>query len=114
MVHNLVGMFGGKDMAKMMKQMGVDMDELDADKVEIHMGDEKIVFTSPSVSKIDAQGKEMFQLEGKYSREEKDSQPEVKEEDIELVREKTDASEQEAREVLMEAEDPADAIMELR
>jgi nascent polypeptide-associated complex subunit alpha len=107
-------MFGGKDMAQMMKQMGVDMDELDADKVEIHIGDQKLVFSNPSVSKIDAKGNEIFQLQGNYSKEAKDSEPEVAEEDIELVVEKTGASEEESREALKDAEEPADAIMELQ
>ncbi|MFB6242327.1 MAG: nascent polypeptide-associated complex protein [Candidatus Nanosalina sp.] len=107
-------MFGGKDMAKMMKQMGVDMEELDADRVEVHIGDEKLVFNAPEISKIDAQGNEIFQLQGSYSREEKSSEPEVEEEDIDLVVEKTGASREDAREALKDSEEVADAIMKLQ
>jgi len=107
-------MFGGKDMAKMMKQMGVDMDEINADKVEVHMGDEKLVFKNPSLSKIDAQGNEIFQLQGNYSKEEKNGEEEVPDEDIDLVVEKTGANRDEAEEALKDAEEVADAIMELQ
>jgi len=107
-------MFGGKDMAKMMKQMGVDMDELDAEKVEVDLGDKKLVFKNPSISKIDAQGNEIFQLQGKYSEEEKSSEPEIEEEDIDLVVEKTGASREEAEEALKDVDEVADAIMSLQ
>lgn len=107
-------MFGGKDMAKMMKQMGVDMDEINADKVEVHMGDEKLVFKNPSLSKIDAQGNEIFQLQGNYSKEEKNGEEEVPDEDIDLVVEKTGVSRDEAEEALKDVDEVADAIMELQ
>ncbi len=101
-------------MSKMMKQMGVDMDELDADKVEVHMGDQKLVFSNPSISRIDAQGNEIFQLQGNYSKEENAGEPEVDEEDIELVMEKTGASKEKAKQTLKENDEVADAIMELQ
>ncbi|WP_414837747.1 nascent polypeptide-associated complex protein [Candidatus Nanosalina sp. VS9-1] len=103
-------MFGGNDMAKMMKQMGVDMDELDAEKVEVHLGGKKLVFKNPELSKIDAQGNEIFQLRGSYSTEEKSS---VEEEDIDLVVEKTGASREEAEQALEENDDVAGAVMSL-
>lgn len=103
-------MFGGQDMNKMMKQMGIDMDELDADKVEVTIGDKKLVFENPQVSKIDAQGQEMFQLQGDYHEESAG----VDEEDIELVVEKTGASEKEAKKALEEADDVAGAVMDLQ
>jgi nascent polypeptide-associated complex subunit alpha len=103
-------MFGG-NMQQMMKQMGVDMDEINADKVEIHIGDKKMVFDNPDVKKMDAQGQEMFHLMGNYSHEELDKGPE--EEDIELVMEKTEASREEAIEALENSDDVAEAVMEL-
>lgn len=102
-------MFGGKDMSKMMKQMGVDMEELDADKVEVKIGDKKLVFNNPSISKIDAQGQEIFQLQGNYSEVE-----EISSDDVELVVDKTGCSEEEAREALKSSEDVAEAVMELQ
>ncbi len=102
-------MFGGQDMSKMMKQMGMDMDEIDADKVTVEIGDKKLVFENPSLSKIEAQGQEIFQLQGDYSEEDS-----VSEEDVELVMQKTDASEEEAKEALQESDDVADAVMQLQ
>jgi len=59
-------MFGG-NMDQMMKQMGMDMEEINAEKVEVHLSNgKKLVFSSPDLSKIEAQGKEIFQLQGNY------------------------------------------------
>ncbi|MFB6208898.1 MAG: nascent polypeptide-associated complex protein [Candidatus Nanohaloarchaea archaeon] len=104
-------MFGG-NMQQMMKQMGMDMEEIDADSVEVHIGDKKLVFSSPQLSKIEAQGQEIFQLQGDYTEEEKDSGPD--QEDIELVVDKTGCSEDEAKEALRNNDDVAGAVMELQ
>jgi nascent polypeptide-associated complex subunit alpha len=104
-------MFGG-NMQQMMKQMGMDMDEIDADKVEIHVGDKKMVFENPQISKIDAQGQELFNLQGNYTEEEIEQGPDP--EDIELVQEKTECSEDEAKQALQGADDVAEAVMELQ
>ena len=105
-------MFGGQDMSKMMKQMGIDMEELDADKVEVKIGDKKLVFENPQISKIDAKGQEMFQLQGDYS--EKDANKGPDPDDIELVMEKTGCAEGEAVEALESNEDVAGAVMDLQ
>lgn len=102
-------MFGGQDMSKMMKQMGMDMDEIDADKVTVEVGDKKLVFRNPSLSKIEAQGQEIFQLQGDYEEEQS-----VNEDDVELVMEKTGASRDEAIEALEENDDVAGAAMSLQ
>lgn len=104
-------MFGG-NMQQMMKQMGMDMEELDADKVEVHIGDRKLVFDNPNISKIDAQDQELFNLQGNYTEESLDTGPD--QEDIELVKEKTGCSDEEAREALEEADDVAGAVMQLQ
>lgn len=99
-------------MSKMMKQMGIDMDELDADKVEVTIGDKKLVFNNPQISKIDAKGQEMFQLQGDYSEESVETGPDP--EDVELVVEKTGASEEDAKKALEENDDVAGAVMDLQ
>jgi nascent polypeptide-associated complex subunit alpha len=63
------GMFGGggmnpRKMEQMMKQMGIDMDEIDAESVIIVTEDEELVFDSPQVTKMDAQGQETYQIVG--------------------------------------------------
>ncbi len=98
----------GNDMSKMMKQMG--MDEIDAEKVEVHLSNgKKMVFNSPNLSKIEAQGQEIFQLQGNYNEE-----TSIPEEDIELVMEKTEASREEAEKALESEGDVAGAVMELQ
>lgn len=109
MGNNVGCMFGGKDMSKMMKQMGMDMDEIDADRVVVEVGDKKMVFNSPQLSKISVQGQDVFQLQGDYEEE-----TSVDEDDVDLVVEKTDASREEARQALEEEEDVAAAVMSLQ
>ena len=102
-------MLGGKDMSKMMKQMGMDMEELDADKVEVKIGDKKLVFDKPEISKVNVQNQEIFQLQGSYRQVK-----EVNEEDVELVMEKADASKEEAKEALENSDDVTEAVMNLK
>ncbi|WEL24002.1 Nascent polypeptide-associated complex subunit alpha [Candidatus Nanohalovita haloferacivicina] len=102
-------MFGGQDMSKMMKQMGMDMEEIDADRVVVEIGDKKMVFENPQLSKISVQGQDMFQLQGDYSEEE-----DVSGEDVQLVMEKTGASEEEAKKALEDNDDVAGAVMDLQ
>lgn len=96
-------------MSKMMKQMGMDMDEIDADKVEVTVGEKKLVFENPNLSKIEAKGQEIFQLQGDYSEVE-----DISSEDVELVMDKTGCSEEEARSALKDAEDVAEAVMSVQ
>jgi len=104
-------MFGsGKDMAKMMKQLGMDMEEIDAEEVVVKTGGKRLVFSNPSLSKIEAQGQEVFQLQGDYKEE--TAGPE--QQDIDLVVEKAGCSEEEAIEALEENDDVASAIMSLQ
>ena len=102
-------MFGGQDMSKMMKQMGMDMEEIDADRVVVEIGDKKMVFENPELSKISVQGQDMFQLQGDYSEEE-----DISREDVQLVMEKTGASEEEAKKALEDNDDVAGAVMDLQ
>jgi nascent polypeptide-associated complex subunit alpha len=62
-------MFGGggmnpRKMEQMMKQMGIDMEEIDAESVIIVTEDEELVFDGPQVTKMDAQGQETYQIVG--------------------------------------------------
>src|SRR6056297_2554696 len=63
-------MFGGgggmnpRKMKQMMKQMGIDVDELDAEEVVIRTADEELVFSDVQVTRMDAQGQETYQIVG--------------------------------------------------
>jgi len=122
-------MFGGggggldsRKMQQMMKQMGIDIDELDAEEVIIRTADEELVFDSPDVQRMDAQGQETYNIVG--SPESRDAEAieagetaddeDIPQEDIEMVAEEAGVSQAEAREAL-EATDgmPLDAIEHL-
>ncbi|SFG13048.1 Nascent polypeptide associated complex NAC [Halopelagius inordinatus] len=62
-------MFGGggmnpRKMKQMMKQMGIDVTELDAEEVVIKTADEELVFSDAQVTRMDAQGQETYQIVG--------------------------------------------------
>jgi nascent polypeptide-associated complex subunit alpha len=62
-------MFGGggmnpRKMKQMMKQMGIDVSELDAEEVVIRTADEELVFSDVQVTRMDAQGQETYQVVG--------------------------------------------------
>lgn len=51
-------------MKQMMKQMGIDVTELEAEEVIIRTADEELVFTGAQVTRMDAQGQETYQIVG--------------------------------------------------
>ena len=62
-------MFGGggmnpRKMKQMMKQMGIDVTELEAEEVIIRTEDEELVFSGAQVTRMDAQGQETYQIVG--------------------------------------------------
>ena len=109
-------MFGGgggmdpRKMQQMMEQMGVDFGELDAEEIVIRLGDgEELYFDNPEVTKIEAQGETTYQLVGNPESREAgetggpavdEDGPDVAQQDVELVVERTGASEDAAREAL--------------
>jgi nascent polypeptide-associated complex subunit alpha len=108
-----MGGLNPKKMQSMMKQLGMSQDEIEANKVTIEKTDgTKIVFENPSVTKMNIQGNDMFQITGDFSEE--TSAPEAfSEEDVKTVSEKTGASEDVAKKALEETGDLADAILKL-
>ncbi len=122
-------MFGGggggldpSKMQQMMKQMGIDIDELDAKEVIIRTDDEELVFTNPDVQRMDAQGQETYNIVGSPETKalgegavsEADDGDDIPQEDIETVADTAGVSEEKAREALEEADGmPLDAIEQL-
>ena len=99
-------------MKKMMKQMGIEMEAIEAEEVIIKTKDSEIIFKSPTVNKISAKGVEMFQITGSYEVVEKVS---ISEEDVKLLMEQAGVSEEEARKALEEAKgDLAEALLKLQ
>ena len=101
-------------MQKMMKQMGMQQEDLDALRVEIVLADKTLVFENPQVAKIDMMGQETYQITGSAQEAAVDSTPEITDEDLETVIEQTGCSLAEAQEALAETKgDLAEAIMKL-
>ena len=113
MFGGLGGMLGGgmdaKKMKAMMKQLGINQEDIEAKRVIIEKEDGKIILENPTVQKIKMQGQESWQITGD-AREEALG---VSEEDIVLVAEKTGKSKAEAKKALEETKDIAEAIVKL-
>lgn len=105
-------MLGGMDpkqMQRMMKQMGINSEDISADRVIIERGDEKIIIEPPQVVKITMQGQASFQISGPVRTEQS-----MNEDDIKMVMEKAGVSREKATEALKKSGgDIADAILQL-
>lgn len=121
-------MFGGggglnpQKMKQMMNQMGIDLEDIDAEEVIIRTADEEMVFHDADVQRMDAQGQQTYQVVGDPdSRErgesddgpaieeagdssEESAAPEIPADDVEIVAQRAGVSSDAAREAL-EAED---------
>ena len=128
-------MFGGgggglnpQKMQQMMKQMGIDIEEIDAEEVVIKTPDEELVFTDAEVQRMDAQGQQTYQIVGEPETRERgesdssagaaseadaDSEA-IPDEDVEIVAQRAGVDEATAREALENNEgDLAAAIASL-
>ena len=95
------------NLKKLMKQMKTE--ELEVEEVIFKMGDRKFIFKNPMVIKTEVLGKTAFQILGDYTEE-----INIREEDIELVMEKTGKSYEECKQMLKECKgDIAEAILRL-
>lgn len=99
-----------KQIEKMAKKMGMQMQEIDAEEVIIRTSDKEIVISNPSVSRVNMMGQDTFQISGEVSERSKEK---FSQEDVDVVKEKTGASEDEIRRVLEETGDLAEAIIKL-
>ena len=101
-----------KQMEKMAKQLGMKMEHIDAEQVIIKLqSGGEITIDNPSVTKVNMMGQDTFQITGDIS--EKDDE-DVSDEDVEMVASKAGVSVDEARHVLQETNDIAEAILKLK
>ena len=126
-------MFGGggglnpRKMKQMMNQMGIDLEDIDAEEVIIRTPEEELVFHDAEVQRMDAQGQQTYQVVG-----DPDTRPRgdgdagsdaetddaaiesgFSEDDVGIVATRTGVSEAEAREALEETGDLAAAVQKL-
>lgn len=100
-----------KQMERMMKQMGMNVTNIDAEEVIIRTADKDIIISNPQVSKIKVMGQETFQITGDITERERED---ISEDDVDMVAEQAGVSREEAREMLKETGDIAQAIMKLK
>ncbi|MFB6103735.1 MAG: nascent polypeptide-associated complex protein [Halobacteriaceae archaeon] len=103
-------MFGGggnpRKMQQMMEQMGIDLEELDADTVTITLADgTTLAFDDPEVTRMDARGQQTYQIvgdatEAAATEDTSDEDDEIPQGDVDIVVQRTGASESAAREAL--------------
>ena len=100
-----------KQMAKLMKQMGIDTKEIKASEVIISAEDKNIIIEEPQVVEISMHGQRSYQISGKVREEEKL----FSEEDVRMVVEQANCTREEAIKALKETKgDIAEAIIKLQ
>ena len=131
-------MFGGgggglnpRKMKQMMEQMGIDMEDIDAEEVIIRTPDEELYFSYAEVQLMEAQGQKTYQVVGDPESRERgaDSGGEtstddagsedaggddggIPDDDVELVAMRADVGEDAAREALEDADGDLAAAVE--
>jgi len=100
-----------KKLQQMMKQMGIDVEELEnVERVIIQLSDKELIFEDATVTVMTAQGTKNYQISGEPTERAK-----VNDEDVKIVAEQAGVSEDAAREALMTSGgDLADAILKLK
>lgn len=107
------GKINPKKMKQMMKQMGMEMEELEGvEKVVIYTPAGNYVFDEAQVVATTMQGATSYQITGEARFEE--AVPEIPDDDVALVASQTGATEEAARAALVETRgDIAEAILKL-
>ncbi|MDI3476152.1 MAG: nascent polypeptide-associated complex subunit alpha [Thermococcaceae archaeon] len=102
-----------KQLKKMMKQLGIKMEELEGvEEVIIKMENKEIIIKEPAITVITAQGEKTYQIIP--GREEVRAVTRISEEDIKLVMEQAGVDYDTAKKALEEANgDLAEAILKL-
>ena len=94
-----------KQIEKIARKMGMEMENITATEVIIKTDGKDIVIKNPQVSKIRMQGQETFQISGEVIEQEN-----IREEDVQLVMQKAGISKEEAEKLLKETGDIVLAI----
>ena len=100
-----------RKMKQMMEQMGIDVEELDAERVVVETTDGNLVFESPQVTRMDAQGQQTYQIVGEPAEvadaggatpveAADEATGGIPDEDVALVAERAGVPESQARETL--------------
>lgn len=96
-----------KQMEKMMKQMGLSNETVEAEEVIIKRPSGDLIIKNPSVTKMTMQGQVSYQITGDTE------ESSFSEDDVKLIMEQTGKPREEAEAALKETGDIAEAIMKL-
>ena len=100
-----------KAMQRMMKQMGIKNEEMEAERVVIESKSKKIIIENPSVNIVEMQGKKTYTIMGDEKEEEKG----ISKGDIDMVVKQANVDVKKAEAALKKNEgDIAAAILELK
>lgn len=108
--------FDPSQMQEMMEQFGIDMEELNAETIEVELEDGgRLVFQNADLMEVDAQGQTMYQIVGEPDEESGNSGDDageaengaeddggIPDADVELVAQRAGVTESEARNALEE------------
>ncbi|RLE38668.1 nascent polypeptide-associated complex protein [Candidatus Woesearchaeota archaeon] len=84
--------------AQMMRKLGIQQQEIDAEEVIIKTADKELIIRNPQVSKVNVMGQETIQIIGDI--EEHKRKPKINEEDISTVMQQTGCSKEDAIEAI--------------
>ncbi|MDK2849556.1 MAG: nascent polypeptide-associated complex subunit alpha [Candidatus Woesearchaeota archaeon] len=99
----------------MMKRMGIQQQPLDCKQVIFVLEGKKLIINDPSVVIVNMMGQKTYQVTGEAVEELEETTPEISQEDIELVMNQTNCSEEEAKKAILESKgDLAQAILKLK
>ena len=103
-----------RQMKAMMRQMGMSQEDISATKVIIQTTDKDIVFNNPGVQKVSMGGQTSFQITGEFEELEGKKMVSISQEDIDMVSQNTNTSQEIAKEHLEKNEgDIAKTILSL-
>ena len=104
-----------KQMKQMMKQLGIQQQDIEASEVIIRCPDKEIVIRNPQVAKVNMMGQKTWQVVGEEEERSLDTKPEINEDDVKTVMEQTGCSEEKARAAIERSNgDLAQAILALK
>lgn len=99
-----------RNMGRMMRQMGIKNEEINATKVIIETEGKKLVFDNPSVQLMEMQGQKTYTVIGNPVEEK-----EIPSDDIEMVMQQASVNEDVAKKALEDCDgDIAEAILKLK
>ncbi len=112
------GGFDPKKLQKMMKQMGVETEELSGvQEVVIKLSDKELVIPDAQVQVTEMKGEKTYQVMGEAQERESEAQksgPEISDGDVDMVMEEAGVGEEAAKEALEDTDgDIAQAIVSL-